>query len=100
MKEERKISISDYLKARVNERVSLIKKEFTNEADLENYRRWLKWPSLQVKEKLAQNLGIEDFLSRSSRQIVEKFYRKDLMHIILARKNIIDKPERIYLIVY
>ena len=39
MKEERRISLSDYLKARVNEQVSLIKKAFTSEADLANYRR-------------------------------------------------------------
>jgi len=73
MKTEKSISISDYLKVIVDENVSLIKKDFTNEADLENYRR-------MVKEKLAQDLGIEDYLSRSPRQIVEKVYRKDLIN--------------------
>jgi dienelactone hydrolase len=70
---ERKTSISDYLVSRVNELEALIPKQFTSNVDLEKYQQ-------MVKKRLAQNLGIEDFLSRPSRTIVEKVYRKDLIN--------------------
>ncbi len=66
-------SISNYLEARVSEHADAIKKEFTNRIDLENYRS-------MVRKELAEDLGIADFLSRSSRPTVEKVYKKDLIN--------------------
>jgi len=71
-KEKYNVSISDYLRVRVDELATSIPNHFTSRADLEQYRQ-------TVKKELAQDLGIEDILSRSSRQIVEKVYRKDLI---------------------
>ncbi len=71
-KEKHNISISDYLRVRVNGLANSIPNHFTNRAHLEQYRQ-------MVKKELAQDLGIEDVLARSSRQIVEKVYRKDLI---------------------
>ncbi len=70
---EYKTDISDYLRGRVNELVTSIPKRFASKGDFEQYQQ-------TVKKRLAQDLGIEDFLSRSSRQIIEKVYRKDLLN--------------------
>jgi len=66
-------SISDYLKVRVNQLATSLPEKFANEKDFGEYQNILK-------KRLAKDLGIEDFLSRSSRKIVEKVYRKDLIN--------------------
>jgi len=70
--EKQNISISDYLKVRVNELATVLLQHFASREDLEEYQQ-------MVKKRLAQDLGIEDILSRPSRQMVEKVYRKDLI---------------------
>lgn len=70
--EKQNISISDYLKIRVNELADSTPKHFASREDLAGYQR-------TVKKRLAGDLGIADILSRPARQIVEKVYRKDLI---------------------
>ena len=73
MSKERKTLVADYLSARIDELETSIPKQFTRASDLKIYQQ-------TVKERLAENLGIDDFLWGSSRSIIEKVYHKDLIN--------------------
>lgn len=79
MLKERNPLVSDYLTARVKELETSIPKQFIRASDLKKYQQI-------VKKRLAESLGIDDFLSVSSRSIIEKIYHKDLINDCVLEK--------------